>query len=375
MKVGKDFVVVSVGVVLLIAMMTAGTSDAQQSAAATSALAPCGTVQNHIEVVCGTHSPEDLEATPDGKYLLVAQLEGANSSGDGQGIQLFDLAAKTFAKIPVTVEPRKNWGSAACPGPLSKEIIAHGISLNKRTNGVYEFYVVNHNQRQSMEMYELRRKGTSWMLAWHGCVLSPKHFNDVAALPNGDFISSNPAALLKDDKTDAESLASGRPIGYVVRWTPAKGLEELPGTRVGFPNGVLVSADGRFLYLNAWTERRVHKYDLKLLKDVGVAYVDFMPDNLSWVDPHVNPGMHRPLMLAAGVKRDSGDCPAQSGHPCVQQFGVAEIDPISMKVKVLHESAVDERLISSISEALQVNNDIYIGAYKGDRLLKIQRVK
>jgi hypothetical protein len=360
------------GLLLLLAATSAAVANAQQVNSALPALVPCGTTQNRIEVICGTHSPEDLEPTPDGKYLIVAQLETADINGDGQGIQLFDIAARIFIRIDIAVEPRKDWGSPSCPGPPSKQIIAHGISLNKRTNGVFELYVVNHNQRQSMEMYELRRKGPSWALAWHGCVISPKHFNDVAALPNGDFISSNPAALLSDDKTDPELISTGRPIGYVVRWTPAKGLEELPGTHVGFPNGVLVSADGRFLYLDAWTEHQVHKYDLELLKDVQVVHVDFMPDNLSWVDPQLNPGAHRRTILAAGVKRDSGDCPSLSGHPCVQQFGVAEIDPLTMKVSEVHASAVDERLIGSVSEALKVNGDIYIGAYKGERLLKIQ---
>jgi hypothetical protein len=50
-------------------------------------------------------------------------------------------------------------------------------------------------------------------------------------------------------------------------------------------------------------------------------------------------------------------------------------DPLTMKVGVVHESAVDERLIGSVSEALKINSDIYIGAYKGDRLLKIQPTK
>jgi hypothetical protein len=361
--------------ILLLTISATGLTRAQETPARPTALAACSTQQDRAEVLCGTHSPEDLEPTPDGKYLLVAQLEGVDAKGDGQGIQLFDIAKKSFSKISVVNEPRTDWGSASCPGPLAKETVAHGISLNKRANGMFELYVVNHNQRQSMEMYELRRKGTSWELAWHGCVLSPRHFNDVAALPDGDFISSNPAALMKDDKTDAASLASGKPTGYVVRWTRAKGLEEIPGTRVGFPNGVLVSADGRFLYLNAWTEHKVHKYDLKFQKDVQVVDVDFMPDNLSWVDPRLNPGVHKVSMLAAGVRRDSGDCPAGSAHPCVQQFGVAEIDPVTMKVNVVHQSAVDEQLISSVSEALKVKNDIYIGAYKGDRLLKIHPKK
>jgi hypothetical protein len=363
----------SAGVILLLGTTTTWIASGKK--ATEPALAHCGTTQNHIEVICGTHSPEDLEPTPDGKFIIVTELEGADSAGDGQGLQLYEIAKNTFSKVSVTVEPKKDWGSASCPGPLTKEIISHGISLNKRSNGVFELYVVNHNQRQSMEMYELRKKAARWVLVWHGCVISPKHFNDVAALPNGDFISSNPASLMKDDKTDASSLASGKPTGYVVRWTPAKGLEELPGTRVGFPNGVLVSADGRFLYLNSWTEHQVHKYNLKLMRDVQVVSLDFMPDNLSWIDPHFNTGVHKSLMLAAGVKRDSGECPTQSGHLCLHQFGVAEIDPLTMKIRMEHQSAVDEQLISGVSEALQVNNDVYIGAYKGDRLLKVEQTK
>ena len=59
------------------------------------------------------------------------------------------------------------------------------------------------------------------------------------------------------------NLFSGQPSGYVSRWMPGKGEAELPGTRAGYPNGVLVSADGRYMYFNAWTAKEVHKYDLK----------------------------------------------------------------------------------------------------------------
>ena len=38
-------------------------------------------------------------------------------------------------------------------------------------------------------------------------------------------------------------------------WIPGKGEAELPGTRAGYPNGVLVSPDGRYMYFNAWTAK------------------------------------------------------------------------------------------------------------------------
>ena len=52
---------------------------------------------------------------------------------------------------------------------------------------------------------------------------------------------------------------------------------------------------------------------------IGSVKVDFLPDNLTWTKEG--------RLLAAGVKGARGDCPAGSGRPCIQGFGVAEIDP------------------------------------------------
>src|SRR5882724_7245649 len=76
-------------------------------------LLACG-AHGDIEVLCGTRSPEDLEVTPDGKFLIVSQMV----NGPGGGLMLFDVAKKTYAKIPITEEPRKDWGDSACPGPI-----------------------------------------------------------------------------------------------------------------------------------------------------------------------------------------------------------------------------------------------------------------
>ena len=91
--------------------------------------------------------------------------------------------------------------------------------------------------------------------------------------------------------------------------------------------------------------------------------LDFMPDNITWTSDH--------KMLAAGVKGSRGECPAGSGKPCNQTFGVAEIDPGKMTAKTVFDSADQaEPLIGGVSVALQVGNSIYIGAFQGDRLVK-----
>jgi hypothetical protein len=325
-------------------------------------LAECGSAHGNAEILCGTRSPEDLEMTPDGKYLIVSQFVNGPAGAGVAGLALLDLTKKTYSKMTITAEPRKDWGDAACPGPAGDALRPHGISLGKRSNGAWQLYVVNHGGRQSMEMFELRRSADRWELVWHGCEISMQEFNDVAVLKDGGFIATHPTALrAQGDTTD---LFSGKPSGFVSRWSADKGEVELPGTRAGYPNGVLVSADGRYMYFNAWTAKEVHKYDLKAQKETGMVKLDFLPDNITW---------DKKRMLAAGVKGARGDCPAGSGAPCIQGFGVAEIDPANMAAKTVFDSEGKGALISGVSVALGVGDAIYVGAFQGDRLVRVQR--
>jgi hypothetical protein len=310
-------------------------------------LLECG-AHGDVEAICGTRSPEDLEATPDGKSLIVSQM----LRGPGAGLVMFDIAAKTFRKIPVTAEPLATWGDPKCPGPIGDALSPHGISLAKRSGGKWQLYVVNHGGRESIEMYELK----AGVLLWHGCVTSMQPYNDVAALMDGGFVATHPTAL----QTPGMDLFTGVPSGYVVEWSAARGEVELPGTRKGYPNGVI--SDGRFAYYNAWTAKEVHKYDLKARKEVGMLKLDFMPDNLTWAK--------RGKMLAAGVKGTRGDC---GGAPCMQGFGIAEIDGGKMTSKTVFDSQGKGALIGGVSVALQPGDSIYVGSFQGERILKIKR--
>jgi hypothetical protein len=344
---------------LLLTVALAGVTQAQPSGQpALPPLLECG-IHGDIEILCGTRSPEDLELTPDGKFLIVSQF--VNGAGPGAGLTLFDLAKKSYSKIAVSAEPGKDWGDSACPGPIGEMLRPHGTSLSKRANGAIELYVVNHGVRQSMEMFELKRAAGSWELVWHGCVVAAQEYNDVAALPDGGYIATHPTALRTQG--DNSNLLSGQPTGYVSRWTPGKGETELPGTRIGYPNGVVVSPDGRFMYVNAWTAREVHKYDLKEGKETGMVKLDFMPDNLTWTAQR--------RLLAAGVKGARGDCPSGSGAPCIQGFGVAEIDPAKMESRTVFDSQGKGALISGVSVALQAGRSVYIGSFQGDRIVRV----
>lgn len=340
---------------LLMALALSGVGGAQPAAPP---LTACG-IHGDIEVLCGTRSPEDLEATPDGKYLIATQFVNGRGGSLGLGMALFDLAKKTYIKMPTTAEPDKAWGDASCPGPIGDALISHGESLAKRRNGVWALYVVNHGGRESIEMFELRPAAGGWALVWRGCVVGAHDYNDVAILPDGGFVGTYPTGLV----APGSNAFGGGVTGYVAHWTPGKGESEIMGTRIPYPNGVVVSADGRDMYVNWFAAREVHKYDLNAAKETGSVKVDFMPDNLTWTK--------QGRLLVAGVKGARGDCPEGSGRPCIQGFGVAEIDPGKMQARTIFDSAATDPLMTGVSVAFAVGDSIYLGAFQGDRLVKI----
>ena len=148
----------------------------------------------------------------------------------------------------------------------------------------------------------------------------------------------------------------------MIRWTAAKGEQELAGTRWGYPNGVVATADGRYAYYAAWTAKEIHKYDLRAGKDVAITKLAFMPDNITWTP--------KGALLAAGVTGARGNCPATGTVPCAMSFGVAQLDTGKLKVGKTFDSA-GRLLISGVSVALQVGPAVYVGAFQGDRLVKL----
>ncbi|MES2606037.1 MAG: SMP-30/gluconolactonase/LRE family protein [Pseudomonadota bacterium] len=315
----------------------------------------CGQ-QGEATIVCGTRAPEDFEVTPDGNYLIIANF----GQGTDPSLDLFNVATQQFSTLALSDEHQAGWGQAACTTSIGAKVSPHGLSLTQRTGGAWQFYVVNHSERESMEMYELQQDGASWKLVWRGCVMADKPYNDVAALPDGSFVATRPTATQKE----GQDIFAGAPSGNVAVWTAAAGETVLPGTEYGYPNGVSVSKDGRYAYVSGWTTKSFHKYDLTQKQEVGRGDFSFMPDNLTWTADG--------KLLAAGIKGVAGNCPATSADPCIQGFGVAEIDPATLKVTEIYDNA-GKALINGVSVAIEADGAIYVGSFQGDRLVKLPR--
>jgi sugar lactone lactonase YvrE len=337
----------------------------------------CG-VHGDAEVICGTRAPEDLEVTPDGKFLVVPQFVtgpgGPGLTGGVNGLYLFDLKTQKFSKLTAIDQPQAGWGDASCPGPIGSSLGPHGTSLVKRSKGgAWQLYVVNHAVRQSVEMYELKKTAGNWTLLWHGCVPSTVDYNDVAALADGGFVATYPtgiqaeaAAASKDGKGKqvAGGAFGGQPTGFLVRWTPGQGQVELPGTRTPYPNGVVATPDGKTAYYAVYASKEARRYDLVRKMETGVVKLDFMPDNLIWTK--------KGNLLAAGIKGLNGECPANSGQFCRQAFAVDAINPGVMTRSSVYDSNGKGNLIPGVSSALAVDGNVYIGAFEGDRIVKVR---
>ena len=260
------------GVLLLVCGLGSATA---QAPTATQPLVGCG-IHGAIEVFCGIRQPEDLELAPGGKFLIATQYLNQGRGGGavgatGGGMVLFDMTKKTSRKMPETAKADKTWGDPGCPGPIGDRLVSHGSSLRKRRDGKWALYVVNHGGRQSIEMYELKPAAGSWALVWRGCEVAQHEYNDVAILPDGGFVGTYPSGLAGG----ATPARPGGPTGYVARWTPSKGESEVAGTRMRAPNGVVVSADGRYMYVNEFSARVVHKFDLSDGSEAKLVYFVF----------------------------------------------------------------------------------------------------
>jgi hypothetical protein len=340
---------------LFLCLLLLRSSANAQLGAANPQLLDCGR-HGDVEVICGTNAPEDFEPTPDGRFLIVAKM----GRDENKGLDLFDPAARTFAPIPISAEKKPDWGEDACTESIGGAIQPHGLSLSKRTSGEWQLYVVNHSKRESMEMYELLTDGGKWKLVWHGCVLASEPYNDVASLPDGSFAATRPQAIQKE----AKNLFAGQPSGNVAVWTHKNGETVLPGSEYGYPNGVVVSRDGRYAYISGWTTRDLHKYDLKAKKEVAKCELAFMPDNLTW--------KRDGKILAAGIKGVSGNCPKDSQNPCLQGFLLAEVDPETLKHRILYDNN-GKALINGVSVAIDAGDAFYVGSFQGNRIVKLPR--
>jgi hypothetical protein len=325
--------------------------------------ADCGP-DGKVKFVCGMLNPEDLVAVPGGDWVLASGMNGGAihliNTHDYRTLQAFPSA---------TAQQRLDARSyPSCPGPLDpnekEKFSAHGINLRAGRDGVHTVYLVHHGFRESIEMFELDAKPKSPTLTWVGCAIAPESasLNGVAPLPEDGFVATNPYRRTEPNARD-HALAGGN-SGEVWEWHSAGGWKAIPGTEGPGPNGIEVSKDGRWLYVNYWPASkvmRISRGQTPAKKDV--VEVPFHPDNIRWqADGSLLSAGHYAPTIERASECLRKTCPDAAAK-------VSRFDPQTMKAQEVVNYPSTE-LFFGATAALQVGNEIWLGSVRGDRIAR-----
>jgi hypothetical protein len=323
------------------------------------------TPEGKITFICGVTSPEDLVAIPGTDWIVASGFEGGGAlhivnARDGQTVRVFPTAAPRL-------RPDKR-AYPACPGPLDpaekEKFSAHGVNVRPGRNGIHTLYVVHHGFRESIEVFEVDGRSPS-TFTWIGCVVAPEHveFNSVAPLPDEGLVATNPYGRDPEARVRAPR---GINTGQVWEWHTASGWKAIPGTESPGPNGIEVSKDGKWLYVNLWPVRKVMRFSRgQMPVKQDVLDVPFHPDNIRWQPDGslFSAGHHGPPPIERTRECLRKNCPDAAAR-------VVRIDPQKFTFQQIVDYPSNDVFFGATA-ALQVGREIWIGSVRGDRIARV----
>jgi hypothetical protein len=315
------------------------------SQAARNKVSSCSPIGD-LSFVCGLTNVEDLLPVNGGRWLVA----GAYKAGSA-GLYRVDPVAKTAKDVALSVgKPDPIY--AGCSAPDLKGLETHGLDVVPGAGAVATVYAVNHGGRESVEIFRLDASKNS--AEWVGCVKLPENTsgNSVAAVPQGGFVVTK--FLDPNDKTAFQKILSGQVNGVVYRWMPGKGFSEVPGTQLSGDNGIVVSKDGQWVFVNAYGTNEIYRVPLSGGGQRSSVKVDFHPDNLRWAPDGK-------IFVTGQLINPS------AGPDAPQGWATASLDPQTMKVTpVVKEEGLPE--FGGATTAVQVGKTLWFGTYRGDRI-------
>ncbi len=308
---------------------------------------------------------EDLAPVASGRWVVASSMPGgALATGalygvDGRGGAVHRLYPRASDATPASAA---GCGAEVAPAAFSP----HGIAAQRLASGGERLFVVNHGERESIELFDIGlsadepsdgETGERLTLTWRGCVPLPAGAigNAVAATPDGRLFVTNMGAPI-DGGARARKW-----VGDVLEWSPQHGWQTLPDSEIYAINGLLVSARGDRLYATSWAGGEV----VRLTRDDGGAVtrkavsLPFLPDNLRW-------GRDGSI-LATGLRAT----PEQVVQ-CVMARGPCE-QTIPTAVAVIDADALTSRCQLDLAlhmgtAAVPVGDALWVGPVRGDSI-------
>ena len=301
---------------------------------------PCGEAIGTVHFICNLISPEDLAVIPGSEWVI------ASGNREGGRIHLVNVQSKTATVLFPTANTDERFNSEtypACPGPLNptdgNNFRAHGLYLKPGQGDIHTLYVVHHGSRESIEIFDVQ-VATTPTLTWVGCVIAPEPlgFNGVVGLPGGGLVATSPRT------------------GDVWEWESRTGWTPVPGSEDTTPNGLEVSADGRWLYIAGFSEAkltRLSRGQTPVQKEV--IELGFNPDNLR-------------MSLDGSVIFVAGPGNIQTPRePLNETSNVVTMNPATLELEQVFQHTAIEGFVASTT-AIQIGNEIWLGTHRGERI-------
>jgi hypothetical protein len=302
-----------------------------------------------VRFVCGPVSPEDLVRVPDSPWVLVSGME---DDGYLYATDVRNLTSQVLfpTQTGQARHDRETYGS--CPGPVTGMFRPHGLSLQPGDGTTHTLYVVRHGEREAIEVYEVDVGAASPTLVWIGCVVAPEgvSMNSVAALPGSGFVVTHFRI----------------PFGEVLEWQSGAGWAQVPGSETAGPNGIVASADGRWLYIGGWGTRSLIRLSRgRTPVQIDAVEVAHHIDNVRWAPDGslLAAGHVGPTQASITLCMGQGQCDGVTSR-------VTRVDPERLTAQEIVRYPSNDLLILG-TVAIEVGNEIWVGGIAGgDRIAR-----
>ena len=315
--------------------------------------------EGRVHYLCGPKNVEDMVLVKGTRWIIASGMTGPNAPV-GQ-LYLIDSRAHTWKPLTPDVSGPAQSPYGACPGaPDLARLAPHGVALRQDKGARPTLYVVNHGGREAIEMFAVDGSASGPALRWIGCAVLPAGAsgNAVAPLPGGGFVATR--FQTAGDAKAFDKMADLVKDGLLYAWGPKTGFTTVPGSEMSGANGVEATADGKWLFANAWPEQRVIRFQPGSSAPPQSVKLDFLPDNIRW-------GQDGQLLVAgqaSDIKTLLKPCPNAS---CPHGWTVVRLDPVSLKVTpALHAEGTG--VFSDATVGIQVGHELWVGTYRGDRV-------
>lgn len=313
------------------------------------------------DFVLGPTNAEDLAWVPGTKWLITS---GMDSTGHPQGhLYLVDLETETssvlFPDAVTFALDSDTYGNVSEP---DRDVFcAHGVALREGRDGVHTLYVVNHGNRESIEVFTVGATDQTLDVTWVGAVIQAPGVwgNAVVALPDGGIAATNYLDLR--DPNAFDKVYAGEVTGNLKEWHVGQGWSDVPGSECSSPNGLEVSRDGLWYFINSWSPKKFVRLSRgKVPVERSEIAVALLPDNVKWSPDG--------RLLVTGQDSTPAGVFARYNTEDVCNFPlhVLSIDPSTLETDLLVSFADDQ--FGTASTALIVGSDLWVGSARSDRI-------